>query len=299
MKKFTITFLVLILVITGLNVFGVVPPIERMITTKNLEVNLEKNIRIVDVRPDIKDYWKGHIPGAVYLNPETLRLSEAGVPGKFIDPNIFYEILENLGIERNSRVIVYSEGNDFRATYLIWAFDYIMHNQALLLVGGFKKWEEEGRPVTQDYPEIKRVNYSLPRSNNIVYRIRADIDYVKENKDKKDVVFLDVRSKDLYTGEKGFWKRLGHIPGAVHHFWQDDLNPDGSWKSKEELLKIYKDLGVTPDKTIIVSCGQGQMSTHTYFTLKYILGFFDVRNYDGSFNEWSNRHELPVDKGEK
>jgi thiosulfate/3-mercaptopyruvate sulfurtransferase len=108
---------------------------------------------------------------------------------------------------------------------------------------------------------------------------------------------LDVRPAELYTGEKGFWKRKGHIKGAINHFWGEDLKDDGSWKSKEELTGAYEKLGATPDTTIIVSCGQGLMSAHAYFTLKYILGYPKVKNYDGGFNQWSNIDELPVEVG--
>ncbi len=110
-------------------------------------------------------------------------------------------------------------------------------------------------------------------------------------------ILLDVRPAELYTGEKGFWKRKGHIKGAIHHFWGEDLNDDGTWKSKEELTRAYEEIGATPDKTIIVSCGQGLMSAHTYFALKYILGYPRVENYDGGFNQWSSIDELPVEVG--
>ncbi len=129
--------------------------------------------------------------------------------------------------------------------------------------------------------------------------VRALLDEVKDAIYKDEYIIIDVRPAELYTGEKGNWKRKGHIKGAINHFWGDDLNNDGTWKNKEELSKIYEDLGVTPQKDIIVSCGQGQMSAHTYFTLKYILGYPKVRNYDGSFNEWSNIEDLPIETGAK
>ncbi|MDD3626773.1 MAG: sulfurtransferase [bacterium] len=296
--KINLVFFLILIVLIPYQIESVAPPIKKIVSTSWLELNLEKNIKIVDVRGDIKSYWEGHIPGAVYLHPESLRLSENGVPGKLIDPNILYDILEDLGIDDNSWVIVYSDGNDFKATYFIWALDYISHNQSSVLDGGFEKWKKEGKKITKDYPKIEEAHYNLPRNASINYRIKADLEYVKENKDKKDVILLDVRAKELYDGKSGMWKRLGHIPGAIHHFWGDDLNEDGSWKSKEELEKEYKKIGITFKKTVIVSCGQGQMSSHTYFTLKYILGIPNVLNYDGSFNEWSNIDSLPVEKME-
>jgi thiosulfate/3-mercaptopyruvate sulfurtransferase len=165
------------------------------------------------------------------------------------------------------------------------------------LEGGYGKWIGEGRPVTQDYPAIEPKNYPAPSSLNDV---RADLEEVKKVVDGKlAAILIDVRTMDLYMGEKGPWKRKGHIKGSLSHFWGDDLKEDGTWKSKEELRKIYDNLGVTPDKLVIVSCGQGQMSAHAYFTLRYLLGHQRVKNYDGSFNQWSNIDSLPIETGMK
>jgi thiosulfate/3-mercaptopyruvate sulfurtransferase len=112
---------------------------------------------------------------------------------------------------------------------------------------------------------------------------------------KDGAILLDTRPDDLYSGEKGAWKRKGHIKGALSHFWALDLLNDGSWRGPEELLAAYRTQGVTPEKDIIVYCGQGQMAALTYFALKHILGFPNVRLYDGGFNEWSVREDLPVE----
>jgi thiosulfate/3-mercaptopyruvate sulfurtransferase len=192
-------------------------------------------------------------------------------------------------------VIAYAEQGDFKAPYLIWALDYLGHPSAAILDGGFSKWQKEERPVTQDYPKITPTRYTLPSKLN--QEVRATLEEVKELVSRGGGVLLDVRPAQMYTGEKGFWKRNGHIKGAINHFWGEDLNEDGTWKSKEDLKKAYEELGATPDKNIIVSCGQGQMSAHAYFTLKHLLGYPNVKNYDGGFNEWSNIDDLPVDTG--
>lgn len=270
----------------------------KIVSVKWLLDNLFKeNIRIIDIRTSVRDYWEGHIPGAVYFSSESMRLADHGVPGKLIPSEILANMLGKMGIDEKTEVVVYSEGNDFKATYLIWALDYIRHNNAVLLDGGFERWKKEGGKITQDYPQIKPVKYRLPSA--FLKGVRASLEEVKKVVSKGGAVILDVRPVELYTGEKGSWKRNGHIKGAINHFWAEDLKEDGTWKSKEELKEVYERLGVTPDKEIIVSCGQGQMSSHTYFTLKYILGYPEVKNYDGSFNEWSNIDELPVETGMK
>jgi len=252
-----------------------------------------QNLRIIDVRLNVKDYWQNHIPEAVHLSPEAIRWSDQGVPGKLIPSEAFAIMLGKMSITEKTTVVIYSDKNDFKGTYLIWALDYIGHPISALLEGGFEKWGKENRPVTQDYPEITATEYSLPSKLN--EEVRATLEQVKNFIDSKDAVLLDVRPAELYTGEKGFWKRKGHIKGAKNHLWDEDLKEDGTWKSKKDLKKAYEKLGATPDKMIIVSCGQGLTSSHTYFTLKYILGYPKVKNYDGSFNEWSNIDELPIE----
>lgn len=269
----------------------------KLVSTEWLQNNLsQEDLRIIDVRGSIQDYWRSHIPGAVYLSPEALRLADNGVPGKLMPREALLIMLSRMGVNPSGPLVVYAEDNNFRATYLLWALDCLGHPSAAMLEGGFDRWQREDRPVTQDYPQLSPSLYRPP--SGMCQQIRADLDEVRKAVDEGTAVILDVRPLPLYTGEKGFWKRKGHIKGAIHHFWGDDLNEDGSWKSPEDLKQAYEGLGATPQKTIIISCGQGLMSSHTYFTLKYILGYPNVKNYDGSFNEWSNVDELPVETGE-
>ncbi len=268
------------------------PP--KLVTTKWLEDNLFKpEIRVIDVRDSVAAYWLEHIPSAVYLSPDAMRWPDGGVPVKLIPPRNLRELLENMGISDKTTVIIYSEKGDYKAPYLQWALDYLGHPNSGILDGGFSKWRNERKPLTQDYPKLIPARYRYTIDNGV----RIELDQVKEAVSKSSAVLIDVRPAELYSGEKGNWKRKGHIKGAINHFWGLDLNEDGTWKSKDELQKIYEELGATPDKTIIVSCGQGQMSAHSYFTLKHILGYPNVMNYDGSFSEWSNIDELPVETG--
>jgi thiosulfate/3-mercaptopyruvate sulfurtransferase len=260
-----------------------------------LQSNLDMpNLRIVDLRGSIKDYWQGHIPGAVYLHPEALRMADRGTPGVLMPPRTLIRMLGDMGINNNTTVVAYAEGNDPTATYLLWALDYLGHEDYAILNGGFARWADDEHPVTQDYPEITPRQFWLQGMDRAE---RAGLRDVTAAIDDTDTVLLDVRNEALYTGEKGFWQRNGHIPGALHVLWVRNLTESGAWKSEDELRAMYAEMGVTPDSNVIVYCGQGLMSSQTWFTLKHLLGFPNVSNYDGSFSEWSSMEELPVATG--
>lgn len=254
----------------------------------------DADLRIVDLRSDIREYWKAHIPGAVYLSPEALRLPHRGVPGMLAPPQILAGILGRLGVTPDTLVVAVSEANDFHASYLLWALDYLGHRRWALLSGGMKRWVEERRPLTQDYPQVRPMHYRIPgpRPDR-----RATLEQVRDALDDDSTILLDVRPSALYTGEEGAWKRPGHIRGAVNLFWGHNLTETGAFKPIEDLQSMYEAVGATPDRRIIVSCGQGQMASQTYLVLRYFLGYPDVRLYDGSFSEWSNHDDLPVETG--
>ncbi len=267
-------------------------PLPRLVGQDWLAANLTNPaVRIIDMRGDIRDYWESHIPGALFLDSDVVRWPDRGVPGKLMPPAELARLLGAMGIGRNTTVVIYSEINHYRAAYVAWALDYIRHPSWAILEDGFLGWKRQGRALTQDYPNIRPVSYDWKGS--VDGTVRATMEEVR-TRNLATTVLLDVRPAELFSGEKGTWKRKGHIEGAVSHLWVDDLKNNGAWKDIEVLRKAYADIGVTPDKAIIVSCGQGQMSSHTYFALKYVLGFPRVRNYDGSFNEWSNVDTLPV-----
>ncbi len=267
----------------------------KLVATDWLAANYGKlGIRIIDMRPDMRDYWTSHLPGAVYLNPEALRWPENGVPAKLMPVPALVQLLGQLGITPATPVVVYSEKNGFMPLYLLWALDYLGHRDSGLLEGGFDKWKAEGRFLTQDYPtKIRPAAYPVPAK--VRADVRADLAEIRRSLGS-GVVLIDSRPLESFSGDKGTWKRRGHLPGAVNRFWNNDLEADGSWKSKDDLAADYEALGATPDKKIIVYCGSGQMSSHTYFVLKHILGYPSVKNYDGSFGEWSIDPQLPVEK---
>jgi len=268
----------------------------RLLSTEWLAGKLsDSRLRVVDVRADEKEYWHAHIPGAIHLSHESLRIADRGVPAKLLPPEILAAILGKIGVDKETMVVAYDEKGSCEATYLVWALDWMGHSHSGVLEGGLSKWSREKRPLSQDYPQITPRVYLCPQT--LHSEVRADLDEVRKLLAGHTGVLLDSRPVDYYRGDKGHWKRKGHIKGAISHCYADDIAPDGTWKSKDELLKLYTALGVTPDKTVVVSCGRGLRSSHSYFTLKHILGYPVVKNYDGGVNEWSSIEELPMEEG--
>ncbi len=273
------------------------PPADRRVGAEWLQQNMARpDLRIVDMRGDVREYWEGHIPGAVFLDSAALRWADGGVPLKLMPAPALAMLLGAMGVGRETTIVVYSEINHYRATYFLWALDALGHKNWALLEGGYEGWKRGGRPLTQDYPAVRPVAYPAPKAFDASVRaVLADV----RDRNVKTTVLLDTRPADIYSGSKGSWKRKGHIAGALNHYWADDVVEAGDWKPVEELKRAYADLGATPDKTIIVSCGQGLMASHAYVTLKYVLGYPKVKLYDGSFNEWSVVASLPVETGKK
>lgn len=295
MTKMAIKVFLILILMTSTCQFGLMAQTAdtRLVSGEWLQTNLARpDLRIIDMRADVRDYWAGHLPGAVYLDEITMRWPQSGVPGRLIPVEVLVRLLEEMGVNYKTTVIIYTEINNYRATYLAWALDYIGHTGWAILDGGYNRWKNEGRTVFRDYPDIKKTNYG--RKINPDKSVRALLEEVK-NRDVRTSVLLDVRPAELYSGERGNWKRNGHIPGARNVFWASFLREDGSWKETSQMADNLREIGITPDKTVIVYCGQGLMASHTYLTLKYILKYKKVRLYDGSFNEWTNRDDLPVE----
>ena len=265
----------------------------RIVDTEWLDAHVEEVV-VVDIRDAITAYWESHIPGAVYLNAEAMRLAEGGTPVMLAPAEMIADKLGALGIAADTPVVIYTETGDYKAPYLLWILDYLGHEASAVMEGGFGKWQAEGRFVTQQYPDIEACEYELPAT--LDNGVRCSTEDVEDMVASGDYAMIDVRNPALYTGERGFWKRNGHVPGFKGHFWGDDLNADGTWKDVDALREAYAKLGVVDDRPVVVMCGQGLMSAQAYFTLKYILGVPDVTNYDGGFHEWSH-DDLPVATG--
>jgi thiosulfate/3-mercaptopyruvate sulfurtransferase len=278
------------------------PPVIRppaVVSTDSLAPLVEAGaVTILDARTDIGQYLEAHLPGAVYLNSETLRAEDGGVPNLLLPRASYATLFSRLGVSGDRPVVVYASGEsrNVDATYVAWILSGFGHRDVRVLDGGFGKWQLEARPTTRSYPRYPRAE-PLPADFRPE---RATLDDVRAALARKDVVLVDARPADQYAGEAGAQVRLGHIPGAVNHFWQTDLVEGEfarSWKPIEEIRASYRAQGITPEKRIIAYCNGGLESSHVWFTLRALLGYGDVRVYDGSWTEWSEREDLPIETG--
>jgi len=253
-------------------------------------------IRIVDMRTSLLDYLKDHIPNAVYLHFENLQVPEKGVPAQAPDRICLERLLgDNLCISNDMWIILYSEKSNPNATFLAWTLDFLGHKKTGVLNGGWEKWVSEKLPTTQAYPSLQPKKFF----GKAMRRSLAEKKWVRDRLSSKECVIVDTRPPKQYSGEEGEEIRRGHIPGAKNIFWETTLDGDAVrvWRKKEDLEKLFAESGVVRDKEIIVHCRTGREASHVYFTLKFVLGFPNVRLYRGSWVEWSADQNMPIHTG--
>ena len=261
----------------------------------------DPKVKLIEVDVDTTAYEKGHIEGAIGWNWQT-DLNDR-TRRDIIDPRSFAELCRNAGISPEDTVIFYGDNNNWFAAWALWQFRYHGHKDVRLMNGGRKKWELEKRPLTTEPPKLAaKTNYPIPSSDESVRAYRRE---VEDGLGRKTFNLVDVRSPDEFTGKviapPGMTEtaqRGGHIPGARSIPWSKAVNEDGTFKSADELRKLYGDAGVDFAKPTIAYCRIGERSSHTWFVLKCLLGAKDVKNYDGSWTEWGNLVGAPIEKGE-
>jgi thiosulfate/3-mercaptopyruvate sulfurtransferase len=266
----------------------------------------DPNVRIIEADEDVLLYDVGHIPGAVKVDWHADL--QHPMHRDFIDAEGFNKLAGRLGISRDTTVVFYGDNNNWWAAYAYWFFKYMGHDNARVMDGGRQKWEEEGREFTRDVPQITATNYTGAGVRAELRAFRDDvlqhIGYKGLHKTGDSKPLVDVRSPGEYSGEllhmpnypQEGAQRGGHIPGAANIPWKQAANEDGTFKSAEELRALYEAQGITPDQEIIAYCRIGERSSHTWFVLRELLGYPNVRNYDGSWTEWGNVMGVPIER---
>ncbi|MEM3185529.1 MAG: sulfurtransferase [Conexivisphaerales archaeon] len=258
-------------------------------------------VRIAEVDYDpSSNYLQGHIPNSVLF--DWRKDMNDPVTRDILSKEALEQLLSRVGYTPEMTLVLYGDFNNWFAAFAFWIFKYYRVENIRLMNGGRKKWLLEDRQLTKDIPSFTPSRYKAkePDESLRVYR-----EYVKQILHSKDKVLVDVRSPKEFTGEitappeypNEHAQRGGHIPGAINIPWALAVNDaDGTFKPREELEKLYREKGVTPDKEVITYCRIGERSSHTWFVLKYLLGYGNVRNYDGSWTEWGNAVRFPIEK---
>ena len=274
---------------------------DALVETDWLEEHVnDPNIRVIEVDEDTEAYEKGHIRGAVGWNWTTDLHTEVG--RDYVDQAELSELLSAAGVGPDTTVILYGGNNNWFAAYAYWVLKLRGFDGVKLLNGGRKKWELESRELTQDPPTVSGTGFSI--SGGERDQIRALRDEVL-GKLEGATGFVDVRSPEEFRGEKLAPDHLpqeqaqvpGHIAGAANIPWAKAANEDGTFKSADELKALYESEGITGDREIIAYCRIGERSSHTWFALQELLGYPNVKNYDGSWTEYGSLVGAPVEKG--
>ncbi len=259
----------------------------------------DPQVRIVEADEDPLLYDVGHIPNAVKLDWHTD--VQDPVRRDFVNRQDFEALMRRYGITNDTTIVFYGDKNNWYAAYSFWLVKLYGHKDARLMNGGRQKWESEGRQYTRDVPQFPATEYHAKDADVSIRAFRPQVEAALAT---TDVALVDVRSPDEYTGkllhminypQEGA-TRGGHIPGAQNIPWATAANADGTFKSAEELNQIYQGKGISPDKQVISYCRIGERSAHTWFVLTQLLGYPQVRNYDGSWTEWGNLVGAPIEK---
>jgi thiosulfate/3-mercaptopyruvate sulfurtransferase len=261
----------------------------------------DRAVRFVEVDVDTKQYEKGHLEGAIGWNWQTQLQDQ--VRRDILSKEQLSAFLSDAGVTEETTLVLYGDHNNWFAAYALWLLKYYDHKDVRLMDGGRKKWEAEGKPLIVHFPLYPKSVYSVKTLNP---DLRVTRDYVLSVLNTAKRGLVDVRSTDEFTGKviappgmSETAQRAGHIPGAKSIPWSMAVAEDGTFKPVEQLKALYEGKGISPDmKEVITYCRIGERSSHSWFVLKYLLGYPNVRNYDGSWTEWGNLVGAPIEKGE-
>lgn len=273
---------------------------EVLVSTQWVADNLDNpDVVIIESNEDILLYETGHIPCAVKVDWQN-ELQDQLIRD-YVGKKEFERLLSEKGIANDHTVVFYGDKSNWWACYAFWTFKVLGHEKCLIMNGGRQKWVEETRPLTKDVPSRNRTDYKVHAVDESIRAFRNDV----EKHINSSNPLIDVRSPKEFTGELTHMEsypqegclRGGHIPGANNVPWARAANDDGTFKSADELAEIYKsEVGIKEDDDVIAYCRIGERSSHTWFVLTYLMGFKNVRNYDGSWTEWGNLVKAPIEK---
>jgi thiosulfate/3-mercaptopyruvate sulfurtransferase len=258
----------------------------------------DPKVRVAEVDYDpTANYTLGHVPGSVLIDWK----ADINDPltRNILTKQACESLLQRVGVSDDTTLVLYGDFNNWFAAFAFWVFKYYGYKDVRLMNGGRKKWLEEDKPVTKDIPSHAKGNFKASEPDS---SIRVFLRYVRDTLGSK--ILVDVRGPKEFTGEilappeypTEHAQRGGHIPGAVNIPWAQAVNEDGTFKSADELQKLYQSKGVAADKEVISYCRIGERSSHTWFVLKYLLGYPNVKNYDGSWTEWGNMIDNPIER---
>ena len=260
----------------------------------------DSNIRVAEVDYDpTANYNLGHIPGAFLF--DWRKDMNDPLSRDIVSKQQLEDLLSRAGVGSNTTVVLYGDFNNWFAAFAFWILKYYGVDKVVLMNGGRKKWLAEDRDITKEQPNYSKATFKVKGPDET---IRTYLDSMKKGLGQSNRVLVDVRSPAEFTGEitappeypNEHAQRGGHIPGAVNIPWSQAVKEDGTFKSAEELAKLYQGKGVTPEKDVVTYCRIGERSSFSWFVLKYLLGYPNVKNYDGSWTEWGNMVRNPIQK---
>jgi len=261
----------------------------------------DPKVRLIEVDVDTAAYDTGHIPGAVGWNWKTDLETE--LMRDIADEEGLQKLLSRAGVDKDTTIVLYGDNNNWFAAYALWVLEYYGVD-AKLMNGGRKKWIDEGRELSTDTPSYAPSNVKVKGPKKVIRALRDQVMEMIDKVRRGKGALVDVRSPREYSGEllapenlpQEGSQRGGHIPGAQNIVWSQAVNEDGTFKTADQLAELYQSQGVTPDKEVIAYCRIGERSAHTWFVLTHLLGYKNVRNYDGSWTEWGSLVGAPIEK---
>ncbi len=264
-----------------------------LVDTEWVEAHMnDADVRLVDVGGGLEGFQEGHIPGASFLSMGLLSNPDDPIRGQIATEEGVSAALSSLGIERDQTVVLYDDRNNLPSARAYWVLKYYQHAQVRIYNGGEPRWVADGRVLSTETPESEASSYQAGPADPA---IRTTWQYVVDHTDDPSTLFCDARGPDEHLGRSVRSARGGHIPGSINVEWTAAVAPDGTFKSADALAELYGGAGFASDKEIITYCQSGIRGAHTWFVLSELLGYPSVRNYDGSWEEYGNNPESPIE----